>query len=224
MKRTRLKDRVLPTYSKGEELFNMITHIIGGIVGVIALILCTVFATLHQNWYGLAGGLVFGFSMIFLYASSSIYHGLSPNLMAKKLFQIFDHCTIFLLIAGTYTPLLLTVVREYKPILAWSMLALVWTMAIIGIVLNSIDIKKYKTFSFICYLAMGWCVVFTAGDLVKIFDNTALILLVSGGIAYTIGAMLYLIGKKKKFIHSVWHICVNLGSILHFLCILLYAM
>lgn len=107
MKRTKLDDRLLPDYTRGEEIFNMVTHIVGAVFGIVALVLCIIFSCLHHNGYGLASGIVYGVSMILLYTMSSIYHGLSPNLKAKKVFQIMDHCSIFVLIAGTYTPVLL---------------------------------------------------------------------------------------------------------------------
>ena len=104
MRRTKLADRKLPIYTKGEEIFNMTTHIVGGALGVVALVLCVVFASIHGNPYAIVSSVIYGVSMILLYTMSSIYHGLSPKLTAKKVFQIFDHCSIFLLIAGTYTP------------------------------------------------------------------------------------------------------------------------
>ena len=222
MGRIKLKDRILPNYSKREELINMITHIVGGTIGFVALLLCVIFAARSNNGYALAGAIVFGLSMIILFTMSSLYHGLSSKLTAKKVFQIFDHCAIFILIAGTYTPILLTKIREHNPTLAWSMFVLIWGMAIIGIVLNSIDLKKYKKFSMICYLTMGWCVLFTAPNLVDMLGVPAVILLACGGIVYTIGAILYVMGRKRKYFHSVWHMFVNVGATLHFLCILLF--
>lgn len=223
MKRTKIKDRILPNYTKGEEIMNMVTHIIGGVIGIVALILCIIFSCLHKDGYALAGSIVFGISMILLYTTSSIYHGLSPKKStAKKVFQVLDHCTIFILIAGTYTPILLTGIRIHSPALAWSLFGILWGVAILGIIFNSIDIKRYKKFSMICYLAMGWCIIITAKDIVSILGIPAVILLLAGGIAYTIGAVLYGIGSKKKYFHSVFHIFVNIGSLLHFLCILLY--
>ena len=158
-KRTKLKDRTLPNYTKGEEIANMVTHIIGGVIGIVALVLCVVFAAKNKNVYGIVSGSIFGAMMILLYTMSSIYHGLSPKLTAKKVFQIIDHCTIFLLIAGTYTPIVLCAVREYSPALGWTLFGVIWGFAILGIVLNSIDLKKYKTFSMICYLVMGWACI-----------------------------------------------------------------
>ena len=113
MKRTKLKDRVLPSYSRGEEIFNMTSHIVGGGIGVIATILCVVIAAVHNNVYGIVSGAIFGITMIILYTMSSVYHGLRPNTTGKKVLQILDHCSIFLLIAGSYTPFALCTLREY---------------------------------------------------------------------------------------------------------------
>ena len=107
MKRTKLDDRVLPNYTRGEEIFNMVTHIVGGAFGIAVLVLCIVFGAIRDNGYGIVSGIIYGVSMILLYTMSSIYHGLSPNTKGKKVFQIMDHCSIFVLIAGTYTPVVL---------------------------------------------------------------------------------------------------------------------
>ena len=221
MKRVKLKDRVLPTYTKGEEIFNMISHIIGGALGIAATTLCIIFSALHNNVYGIISCAIYGFSMILLYTMSSIYHGLRPN-KAKKVFQILDHCSIFFLIAGTYTPYCLVTLREYNIALGWTLFGIVWGMAAIGIVLNSIDIKKYKILSMICYLVMGWCILVRAPLLPKLLGLPGFILLLSGGVAYTIGAIFYGFGKKKKYIHSVFHMFILLGSILQFFSILFY--
>lgn len=222
MTRTKLDDRVLPKYTRGEEIFNMTSHIVGGAFGIVALVLCVVFAAIHRNGYAVVSSVIYGISMILLYTMSSIYHGLKPERKAKKVFQILDHCSIFLLIAGSYTPFCLVSFREYNTALGWSIFGIIWAMAILGITLNSIDIKKFKKFSMICYLGMGWCVIFTVNLLPKLLGIPGLVLLVTGGIAYTIGAILYGIGKKKKYIHSIFHLFILLGSILQFFCILLY--
>ena len=204
MTRTKLKDRVLPCYTKGEEIFNMTSHIVGGAFGIVALVLCVVFAAIHHYGYGVVSSSIYGVTMIILYTMSSIYHGLNPKRKAKKVFQILDHCSIFLLIAGSYTPFCLVTFREYNT------------------ALNSIDIKKFKIFSMICYLGMGWCIIFTAKLLPKLLGIPGLVLLVAGGVAYTVGAVLYGLGKKKKYMHSIFHLFILLGSILQFFCILLY--
>lgn len=222
MIRTKLKDRILPTYTKGEEIFNMTSHIVGASFGLVSLVLCVVFASIHKNAYAIVSSVIYGVMMIILYTISSIYHGLKPRLKAKKVFQILDHCSIFLLIAGSYTPFCLVTFREYNVAFGWTIFGVIWGMAILGIILNSIDIEKYKIFSMICYLGMGWCIVFTANLLPKLLGIPGVIFLVTGGISYTIGAIWYGLGTKKKYMHSVFHLFILLGSILQFFCILLY--
>lgn len=224
MRRTKLIDRVLPTYTKGEEIFNMTSHIVGGVLGIVATILCVIFASIHGNVYGIVSGAIYGSSLILLYTMSSIYHGLSPKLFSKRVFQVLDHCTIFVLIAGCYTPIALCNIREINPVAGWSIFGFIWTLAIIGVILNAIDLKKFKVFSMICYLLMGWCIIFRLDLLLNSVDPVGITLLVSGGIAYTIGAILYGIGKNHKYFHSVFHLFIVLGSLLQFFCILLYVM
>lgn len=224
MRRTKLIDRVLPTYTKGEEIFNMTSHIVGGVLGIVATILCVIFASLNGNVYGIVSGAIYGSSLILLYTMSSIYHGLSPKLFSKKVFQVLDHCTIFVLIAGCYTPVALCNIREINPVSGWSIFGFIWALAIIGIILNSIDLKKFKVFSMICYLLMGWCIIFRLDLLLQSVDPVGITLLVAGGIAYTIGAILYGIGKNHKYFHSIFHLFIVLGSLLQFFCILLYVM
>ncbi|MBE6718657.1 MAG: hemolysin III family protein [Ruminococcaceae bacterium] len=223
MKRTKLIDRKLPGYTKGEEIFNMVTHIVGGGFGVIALITCVIYAILKSDVYGIVGSIIYGLSMILLYTMSSIYHGLT-NQTAKKVFQIIDHCTIFLLIAGTYTPIVLCSIRRVNPALGWGIFGFVWGVSILGIVLNAIDLKKYATFSMICYLLLGWCVVFGGKAAIEAIPYRGFIYTLAGGIAYTVGAVFYALGKKKnwRYIHSVFHIFVVLGSILQYIAIIFY--
>ena len=222
MKRIKLADRILPTYTKGEEIFNMVSHIVGGVAGIVTIVLCSVFGAIRNNAYGVVSGVIFGVSMIFLYTMSSLYHGLKPNSKSKKVFQILDHCAIFVLIAGSYTPFALCTLREYSTALGWVIFGVIWGFAILGITLNSIDLKKYKKFSMICYLAMGWCIVVRGDLLPKLLGILGFALLLAGGLIYTIGAVLYGIGKKRKYIHSIFHICVFLGNLLHVLCVLIY--
>ena len=125
MQRTKLKDRILPTYTKGEEIFNMTSHIVGGALGIVATVLCVVFAAIHNNGYGVISGAIYGVTMIILYTMSSIYHGLRPNKFSKKVFQVLDHCSIFLLIAGSYTPFALCTFREYNPIIGWTIFSII---------------------------------------------------------------------------------------------------
>lgn len=221
MNRTKLKDRNLPSYTKGEEIFNMVSHICGGALGITATVLCVIFAAIHRNVYGIISGAIFGAMMIILYTMSSIYHGLRPN-KAKKVFQIIDHCAIYLLIAGTYTPFSLCTLREYNTALGWTVFGIIWGLAILGITLNAIDLKSFRVVSMILYLGMGWCVIFTAKIIFNTLGIVGFTLLLAGGIAYTIGAVFYGLGRKHKYIHSVFHLFVVAGSLLHFLCILLF--
>ena len=224
MKRIKLNNRILPTYSKGEEIFNMVSHIVGGALGIVAITLCAIFGAINNNVYGIISGTIFGATLVILYTISSIYHGLSPKCKAKKVFQVIDHCSIFLLIAGTYTPFTLCTLREYNTVLGWSMFGVVWGLAILGIVFNSIDLSKYKFFSMICYLVMGWCIIFRINVVYNCLGLTGFLLLLLGGIAYTIGAIIYGLGKKYKWMHSIFHITCIIGSVLQFLCVLLYVM
>lgn len=224
MKRIKLNDRILPIYSKGEEIFNMVSHIVGGALGIVAITLCAIFGAINNNVYGIISGTIFGATLVILYTISSIYHGLNPKCKAKKVFQVIDHCSIFLLIAGTYTPFTLCTLREYNTALGWSMFGIVWGLAILGIVFNSIDLSKYKVFSMICYLVMGWCIIFRINVVYNCLGLTGFLLLLLGGFAYTIGAIIYGLGKKYKWMHSIFHITCIIGSILQFLCVLLYVM
>ncbi|HCJ15059.1 MAG TPA: hemolysin III family channel protein, partial [Erysipelotrichaceae bacterium] len=135
---------------------------------------------------------------------------------------IMDHDTIFVLIAGTYTPILLVTIREADPFWAWTLLAIVWGISILGIVLNSIDIERFKVFSMICYLGLGWCIVFKFNLLLSHMALNGIILLVAGGVAYTVGCIFYKLGDTKKYMHSIWHIWILIGALCHFLTILLY--
>lgn len=222
MKRTKLSDRILPVYTKGEEIFNMVSHIVGGAAGIVTIVLASIIGGIHHNPYGIISGIIFGVSMIFLYTMSSLYHGLSPKLKSKKVFQILDHCAIFVLIAGSYTPFALCTLRGYSAALGWTIFGIIWGFAALGITLNSIDLKKYKVFSMICYLAMGWCIIVKGNILPELLTIPGFALLVAGGIIYTIGAILYGVGKKYKYVHSIFHLCVFLGNILHVICVLLY--
>jgi len=222
MTRTKLSDRVLPSYTKGEEIFNMVSHIVGGALGIVAVVLCTVFAALNRDVYGVISGAIYGFTMILLYAMSSIYHGLSPQIAAKKVFQVIDHCSIFLLIAGTYTPITLCALRKENAVLGWSIFGAIWAMAFLGITLNSIDLKKYNVFSVICYLAMGCVVVFEIKPTAAALGVGGTVFLLLGGLFYLIGYILYGMGKHHRYMHSIFHLFVVAGSLMHFFCILFY--
>ena len=222
MKRTKLSERALPTYSKGEEIMNMVTHIVGGTFGIAALTLCVIRAALHHNVYGVVTSAIYGACMIALYSVSSIYHGLRPN-MGKRVMQVIDHCTIYFLIAGTYTPVVLSAIRPAYPWLGWGLFGFVWAMTALAVTLTAIDLKKYRIFSMACYIGMGWCVIPFWRQTLEVLTMPGFLLLLAGGIAYTIGAVMYGIGSRKKWMHSVFHIFVVLGSVLQFFAVFFYA-
>lgn len=221
MSRTKLKDRILPSYTRKEEVFNMVSHIVGGAFGVIALTLCVVFSALHNNTAGVVGSAIYGGSLVVLYTMSSVYHGLSKE-MPKKVMQVLDHCTIYLLIGGTYTPILLSAVMRVSPAWAWVLFGIVWGLAAVGATFSAIDHKKHAKFTMACYIGMGWCVVIAAKVTLEAIPLMGIMWLLIGGISYTIGAVLYAIGKKRRYIHCVFHIFCLLGSICHFFTIFFY--
>ncbi len=223
MERTPLKARMLPDYTRGEEIFNMVTHIVGGALGIAVLVLCVIKSALFGNAYSVVGSAIYGASMVLLYTVSSVYHGLGFSVpRAKKVMQVIDHCTIYLLIAGTYTPILLTAIREYDPVTAWVLFGVEWGFAALGATLNAIDLKKYSVFSMICYIGMGWGIVFAGKTAIAAIPHSGLMFLLAGGIAYTVGAVIYGFGKKCRYMHSVFHIFVVLGSLLQFFSILFW--
>lgn len=221
-KRTKLKDRKLPNYTRGEEVMNMVTHIVGGGLGIVALVLCVVKAFLKGDGADIFAAFLYGISMVTLYAMSSIYHGLRPG-TGKKVLQILDHCTIYFLIAGTYSILALWALRPIYPVLGWGIFAFQWLLTALAVTLTAIDLKKYAVFSMICYIAMGWCIIFFTPAVVDVLGKGGFYWLLGGGISYTVGAVLYGIGSKKRWMHSLFHIFVVLGSLLQFVSILFYA-
>lgn len=223
MKRTALKDRILPDYTKGEEIFNMVTHIVGGALGIVYLVLCVITAAIHDNVYGVVGSAIYGASVIVLFTMSSIYHGLKTG-TAKKVFQVIDHCTIYIMIAGTYTPITLSAMRPIAPVQSWILFGVVWGVTAIAMVFTAIDHNKFKVFSMICYLGLGWCVIGFWNITYAAIGPAGTVFLALGGILYTVGAILYGVGKKKRYIHSLFHIFVDLASLMHFFCILLYTL
>lgn len=220
--RTKLVDRKLPAYTRGEEIFNMVSHIVGGGIGVLALISCIIVSVVHNNVYGVVSSAIYGTTMIMLYTMSSIYHGLT-NIKAKKVFQVLDHCTIYLLIAGTYTPVALSAFQATNPTLGWIIFGLEWGLAALAITLTAIDLKQYAVFSMVCYIVMGWNIIVLYKHVVEALSKQGFMLLFFGGILYTIGAVLYAIGSKKKYMHNAFHVFVLLGSAFHYLAIVLYA-
>lgn len=223
MKRTPIDERVLPDYSRNEELMNMITHIVGGALGVSVLVFGVLIGAFHRDPWAIVGAAIFGAAMVWLYVMSSIYHGLRPS-RGKKVMQVLDHCTIYALIAGTYTPILLAGVRPDHPGLAWTVFGCEWGFAALAATLTAIDLKKYKVFSMICYIAMGWFIVIALKPTVEAMTLHGFFWLLGGGVAYTAGAVLYAMGKTRPYFHSVFHIFVVLGSLLQSIAILRYVL
>ena len=222
-KRIKLKDRLLPDYTRGEEIMNMVTHIVGGGLGVLILAVCLVKAIPPKNVMGIVGSAIFGGMLIVLYTMSSVYHGLHAG-TGKKVMQVLDHCTIYFLICGTYTPILLSSFVPQYPLLGWGLLGAEWALAILAATLTAIDLKKYNIFSMICYIAMGWGIILFLPQALAVLSKSGFLLLLFGGIAYTVGAVLYGIGSKTRWFHSVFHIFVVLGSVLQAMAIILYVL
>ena len=222
-KRIKLRDRLLPDYTRGEEIMNMVTHIVGGSLAVLILVLCVVKAAVGGNIPGVIGSVIYGCAMILLYCMSSIYHGLHTG-TGKKVMQVLDHCTIYFLICGTYTPIMLSAFVPVYPVLGWCILAVEWGLAFLAATLTAIDLHKYDKFSMVCYILMGWAIIFFVPQAIAVMTKPGFILLLLGGIAYTVGAVLYGIGGKMQWMHSVFHIVVVLGSVLQFLAIFFYVL
>ena len=222
-KLTKLADRPLPDYTKGEEVMNMTTHIVGGAIGILALILCVGGAVRNRNALDVTGALIYGISMVVLYTISSVYHGLCPS-NGKRVMQVIDHCSIYFLIAGTYTPIMLSAFVPVYPAIGWGILIAEWLLAALATTLTAIDLRNFRVFSMICYIAMGWGIIFFLPQTLQLMSLPGFLLLLSGGIAYTIGAILYGIGVKRRWMHSVFHIFVVIGSLLQFLSIILFVL
>lgn len=214
-----LKEKIeIPKYTLGEELMSAITHGVGALLSIAALVLCVVFSAIHGNVYAIVSSAIYGSTSIILYLMSTLYHSLKVN-NAKRVFRIIDHCSIFLLIAGTYTPYALVALPKK---LGWIIFGVEWLCAIIGIVLNSIDLKKFKVISMVLYLVMGWMILFSFKPLIDAMTKGGLILMLVGGILYTMGAIIYGIGKKVKYMHSIFHFFVLGASICFFFSIFFY--
>ena len=214
-KRTPLIKRDLPQYTAAEETVNALTHIIGFLLGIAVLILCLLRA---KGTVAVTASILYGSSMILLYAVSSIYHGMKPC-FGKKVLQVIDHCTIYLLIAGSYTPVVLIALRPAYPALGWGLFALEWILSVLATTLTAIDLKKYSCLSMIFYIGLGWAILPFLPQTIQVIGHDGFLLLLSGGISYTIGAVLFGIGRKVRWMHSVFHVFVVLGSFLQFLSI-----
>lgn len=210
-------------YTKGEEIFNSVTHGIGALLSVVGLTVMIIFAALFGNVWQVVSVSIYGATLVILYTMSTLYHALT-NEKAKKIFQIFDHSSIYLLIAGTYTPYTLVLLRQHS-IKGWVIFGIIWGVASIGITLTSIFLKKIKKVELVLYLTMGFIILVAFPDMISILNANGniggLYWLIIGGLFYTIGCAFYKI-KKIKYFHSIWHIFVLLGSIAHFISIMFY--
>ena len=215
-----MKKVTVPKYTLGEEIVNSISHGLGIILGIVALVLTIVFSAKNNNTIGIVSSCIYGSTMIIMYTISCLYHALSPKLKAKKVFRVIDHCDIYLFIAGCYTPYCLSLIGG---VTGWVIFAIIWACAVIGVLLNAIDLEKFIIPSVLMYLVMGWMIIFSYDSVATLLPTPGLALLITGGISYTVGAILYAIGSKKKYFHSIFHFFVLLGSILQFFSILLYA-
>lgn len=210
-------DQPKKLYTFGEELLNSISHGVGALLGVAGSAVLIVYAVLNSDAWGIVGSSIYGFTLILLYTMSTLYHALT-NERAKKVFRALDHSTIYLLIAGTYTPYALVTIRGT---MGWVVFGIVWGCALIGITLNAISVERYKKISLALYLISGWAAILAVKPIVENLAVNGLILMVVGGIFYTGGIAFYVM-KKHKYFHGIWHFFVLGGSIAHYFSILFY--
>ena len=203
-------------YSLGEEIFNAVSHGVGGLLSIAGTVLLIIFAAIYSNAWGVVGAAIYGASLIILYTMSTLYHAIT-NPKAKAFFRIMDHNTIFFLIAGTYTPITLVPLRGA---LGWVIFGIIWGAAILGIVLNSIDLEKFRKPSVVCYILMGWMVIIAIKPMLSHVNKLSLLFLLIGGLFYTVGVVFYAI-KSKKYFHSIWHLFTIAGSVFHWFAMLL---
>lgn len=197
--------------TKGEEIANFVSHTVGAGLAVIAFILLVIKASWAHNLTALFSFMIFGLGLIILYTMSSIYHGLKPG-KAKMIFEILDHSAIYILIAATYTPFLTLVIKSNT---GKTILLIQWVICLLGIGFKAFFTGKFRLFSTLLYLFMGWMIVFTWGDLKANINSTSLIFLIAGGLFYSLGTIFYM-WKVCKFNHMIWHLFVLFGSISHF--------
>lgn len=211
----------LAEYTRKEDWLNSISHMVGGGLSIVAMVLCLVKAYMMKRWDYAVLSIIYALTMIGMYSCSSVYHALRPN-NGKKAMRMVDHSMIFPMIAGTFTPYAWLVIRPVSPVTCTVLLLIAWIVSAVAIALTMTLFNQTKALQFVLYLAMGWMVIVCVKTLWEHFDRTGFWLLVAGGIAYTVGAIIYCIGSKKKYFHSVFHFFVLAGSILHFFSIYLY--
>ena len=217
------KKTALPDYTRGEEIVNTVTHIVGGALAVAAIPLLVILAAMHRDPWAIVTGAIYGTTLVVMFTISSVYHGLRPG-AAKRVMRVIDHCDIYFLIAGTYTPILLCGIRPENPEIAWTIFGVEWGLASIAVVLNAIDLKRFAKLSMVCYIGMGWCIVAVIRPTIVCMTLPGFLILLGGGISFTVGAVLYGIGKKVRYMHSVFHVLVVIGCVLQFFAVLFYVM
>lgn len=208
---------ILPKYTKNEEIMNAVTHGIGAGLSIAGLVILVVFASMQGDAWKIVASAIYGASMIVLYTASTLYHSLSKTKAAPKL-NMFDHISIYYLIAGSYTPFMLVNLRGGW---GWSIFGVVWACAIAGTVLKIIYGNKLRKVSTIIYLAMGWLIIIAIYPFVKNVETGGIILVVLGGLSYTIGVIFYK-WKSLPFNHAIWHLFVLAGTVLQFFAVLFY--
>jgi hemolysin III len=202
----------------GEEIANSISHGIGLVLAMVATPILIMAALRYGNTWRIVGVSVFAASMVTLYLSSTLYHALTHD-RAKQVFRMFDHCAIFLLIAGTYTPFTLGILRGPW---GWTLLGLIWTLAAIGLTMKMVLRARYSWLSVILYLVMGWLVVIAAPQILRVMPLSGLAWLAAGGIAYTAGVGFYA-AHRVRYAHFAWHLFVIAGTVCHFFAVLWYS-
>lgn len=208
----------IKTYRKltvKEEIFNSITHGVGVLLSIAALVILVVLAVGKGNTWHVVSFSIYGSTMVLLYLASTLYHSFTAE-KVKNLFARFDHAAIFLLIAGTYTPFLLTALRGT---FGWVLFGIIWGVAVIGVVIRSIYLTRFRKLMVAIYLIMGWMFVVAVGPMIKNLPLTSLIFLLLGGIFYSVGVIFY-VKRNLKYGHGIWHLFVLAGSIMHFFAVL----
>ena len=203
-------------YTLGEEIFNAVSHGAGGLLSIAGTVVLIVLCAVYSDAWSVISACVYGASLIILYTMSTLYHAIT-NEKAKKFFRVMDHNTIFFLIAGTYTPFTLVTLRGK---LGWILFGIVWGSALIGIILNSIDLEKFRKPSVVCYILMGWVIIIAVKPMLNSLPGLSLVFLLLGGIFYTVGVIFYSL-KKINWFHSVWHLFTVSGSLLHYFSVLI---
>jgi len=201
-----------------EEWFNALSHGVTALATIFGFLILVIIGNASEKSFTLFSSIIYGLSLVSLYTFSTLYH-VSRNQKAKKTFQILDHCGIYILIAGSYTPVLLVAIGGTT---GWLIFGVQWAFALIGIIMKIFYTGRFDLFSTLMYAVMGWLIVIRWEVLVDSIPSSALTLLVAGGISYTIGIVFYLIGTRIKFSHFIWHLFVMAGSLLHYIMIVKY--